>query len=134
MAHLRHASNRVRPNGPKILQQIQKYIQNSCRLIDFCLPHVFSSRILHEIYHKFCFIFNLVYKIKKINSIYICTGNAFIKVYYMHEILQLILNKNVHGDNPPPPKKKIHVLMKLLYQMIFIVLCMLNKPSGFPTV
>lgn len=134
MAHLRHASNRVRPNGPKILQQIQKYIQNSCRLIDFCLPHVFSSRILHKIYHKFCFIFNLVYKIKKINSIYICTGNAFIKVYYMHEILQLILNKNVHGDNPPPPQKKIHVLMKLLYQMISIVLCMLNKPSGFPTV
>lgn len=133
MAHLRHASNRVRPNGPEILQQLQKYIQNSCRLIDFCLPHVFSSRILHEIYHKFCFIFNLVYKIKKINSIYICTGNAFIKVYYMHEILQLILNKNVHGDNPPPPKK-IHVLMKLLYQMISIVLCMLNKPSGFPTV
>lgn len=58
----------------------------------------------------------------------------FIKVYYMHEILQLILNKNVHGDNPPPQKKKIHVLMKLLYQMISIVLCMLNKPSGFPTV
>lgn len=29
----------------------------------------------------------------------------FIKVYYMHEILQLILNKNVHGDNPPPQKK-----------------------------
>lgn len=55
-----------------------------------------------------------------------------IKVYHMHKILQVTFNKNVSGDKKNP--KNINVFVKLLYKMIFIVICMLNKPSGFPTV
>lgn len=58
-----------------------------------------------------------------------------IKVYHMHKILQVTFNtcKNVSGDKKNPPKN-INVSVKLLYKMIFIVICMLNKPSGFPIV
>lgn len=54
----------------------------------------------------------------------------FIKVYYMHEILSLIFNKNVSQFSGPKKQqhKTIHVFVKLLYQMMFVVLCMLNKP------
>lgn len=58
-----------------------------------------------------------------------------IKVYHMHKILQVTFNtcKNVSGDQKKNPKN-INVSVKLLYKMIFIVICMLNKPSGFPIV
>lgn len=53
----------------------------------------------------------------------------YIKVYHMQKILQLTFNKNVSGD-----KKKNTCICETAIKMIFIVICMLNKPSGFPIV